>query len=273
MTEPTPSSTPDGTADWLRPVREVLDGLDRPVTVFVRDDDAGWGDRQLHDLMDLLDELAVPLDLAAIPAEVTPVLAAELAGRARSGRSDLVVHQHGWRHVNHQAAGRSCEFGADRDPQAQHDDLLSGQKRMADLFGDAGDAFAPEAFTPPWNRCTDGTGEVLRALGFGLLSRDRSAGWVAVPGLREVPVTVDWFATVKQRDVHGGVLRRPVDREQRGHLVAAALGSATAPGAATGLMLHHAVTGAADLADLRALLEVLTRHPQVVFDHLHRLGA
>lgn len=259
--------------DWLQPVRAALDGLDRPVTVFVRDDDAGWGDQPLHDLMDVLDDCAVPLDLAAIPAEVTPVLAAELVRRARSGRSDLVVHQHGWRHVNHQREGRSCEFGADRDRQAQHEDLLAGQKRMADLFGDAGDAFAPGVFTPPWNRCTDGTGEVLRALGFGVLSRDRTAGSVGVPGLREVPVTVDWFATVKQRDAHGVVTRRPVDREQRGHLVATALQSGAAPGAATGLMLHHAVTGAADLADLRALLEVLTRHPQVVFDHLHRLGA
>jgi hypothetical protein len=258
---------------WLDPVRAVLDGLDRPVTVFVRDDDAGWGDQPLHDLLDLLDDLAVPLDLAAIPAEVTPVLAAELAGRARSGRSDLVVHQHGWRHVNHQQQGRSCEFGADRDRQAQHEDLLAGRRRMADLFGDAGDAFAPEVFTPPWNRCTDGTGEVLRELGFTLLSRDRTAGSVGVPGLTEVPVTVDWFATVKVRDEHGGVARRPVNREQRGDLVAAALKDSTAPGTATGLMLHHAVTGATDLADLRALLEVLTRHPQVVFGHLHRLGA
>lgn len=258
---------------WLDPVRETLDRLEAPVTVFVRDDDAGWGDRQLHDLIDLLDEYRVPLDLAAIPAEVTPVLAAELTARVRSGRSDLVLHQHGWRHVNHQREGRNCEFGADRDPQAQHDDLAAGRKRMADLFGDAGDAFVPEVFTPPWNRCTDGTGEVLRDLGFELLSRDRSAGSVGVPGLREVPVTVDWFATVKQPDGHGGVVRRPVDREQRGHLLAAALQDGTAPGTATGLMLHHAVTGADDLADLRALVEVLTRHPQVVFDHLHRLGA
>lgn len=258
---------------WLDPVRDSLDRLERPVTVFVRDDDAGWGDQPLRDLMDLLDELAVPLDLAAIPAETTPELAAELTARARSGRSDVVVHQHGWRHVNHQREGRNCEFGADRDPQAQHEDLAAGRRRMADLFAAAGDAFAPEVFTPPWNRCTDGTGEVLQDLGFGLLSRDRTAGSVGVMGLREVPVTVDWFATVKHRAEDGTVSRRPVTAEQRGDLVAAALDHSAASGTATGLMLHHAVTGAADLADLRSLLEVLTRHPQVAFDHLHRLGA
>jgi hypothetical protein len=31
------------TAHWLDPLRVVLDGRTRPITIFIRDDDGGWG--------------------------------------------------------------------------------------------------------------------------------------------------------------------------------------------------------------------------------------
>ena len=56
-----------------------------------------------------------------------------------------------------------------------------GREVLRGLFGDL-----PSVFTPPWNRCALWTAEVLRDLGFTVLSRDLSAGTAGVP--------VCWFA-------------------------------------------------------------------------------
>ena len=115
-------------------------------------------------------------------------------------------------------------------------------------------------FVPPWNRCTRVTATLVRDFGFLALSRDVTAGREDVPGLVELPVTVDWFA--KRRG--GGV----VDRYERGELLAAAVRAvrtrdedARAP-RAVGVMLHHAVTGADDLVDVEALADLLAGHPR-----------
>src|SRR4051812_14387265 len=55
-----------------------LDAVASPVEVFFRDDDAGWGDDRLLRLVALFERHALPLDLAAIPAELSAELAAEL---------------------------------------------------------------------------------------------------------------------------------------------------------------------------------------------------
>ena len=136
------------------------------------------------------------------------------------------------------------------------------------------DAFGPDGgkvFVPPWNRCTPLTASLVQELGFGALSRDVTAGSADVPGLAELPVTVDWFA--KRRG--GGV----VDRAARGELLArggALVGNgadAAAP-RAVGVMLHHAVTGPDDLADVTELADLLAGHeravPQLMADLLSR---
>jgi len=105
-------------------------------------------------------------------------------------------------------------------------------------------------FTPPWNRCTRDTALSLVEVGFSTLSRDLSAGAFHVPGLREVPITFDWFAR------RNGV---PLSREQRGVLLA---GQIDLP-RPIGIMLHHALFDGEELAALRDLFEVLAPHPRV----------
>ena len=151
------------------------------------------------------------------------------------------MHQHGYAHVNHEPEGRKCEFGVSRSAAEQADDIAAGRELLGSQLGD----LAP-VFTPPWNRCAPWTAEVLRDLGVAVLSRDLSAGVAGVPGLVELPVTVDWFA--KRRKV-------PVDRTGRGELLAE---KAREP-RPVGVMLHHEVMSDLDRADTGALLALLGR--------------
>ena len=239
---------------WLDPLHAALDARATPVPFFFRDDDAGWDDAALEALLDVFEPHGLPLDLAAIPLAVTDRTVELITGRQHSGRNDLRVHQHGLAHVNHEPQGRKCEFGPSRPPEQQRDDIARGRELLRGLFSGV-----PAVFTPPWNRCAPWTAEVLRDLGFAVLSRDVSAGTAGVPGLRELPITVDWFA--KRKKV-------PVDRAARGGLLAEAVAG---PGP-VGLMLHHEVLSADDRADLTALLALLSSHPAVSPAHLDELA-
>ena len=99
---------------WLDPVREALDRAPAPVTLFFRDDDAGWRDDRLLALLDRFDDVCLPIDLALIPSEIGPESAAALASRVDSSGGRLGLHQHGFAHANHEPEGRKCEFGPSR---------------------------------------------------------------------------------------------------------------------------------------------------------------
>ena len=223
---------------WLDPVTRAFDAASAPVPVFFRDDDAGWGDVRLEALLDLFARRALPVDLAVIPLALDAGLARELVARPEVG-----LHQHGLAHLNHEREGRRCEFGPARGAAAQRRDIARGRERLADLLG----ARVDPIFTPPWNRCTADTGRCLAELGFEVLSREARAAPLGVPGLRELPVSVDWFA-----HRHGDRLSRP----ELGARIAAAIGS----GAPVGLMFHHAVMDAAEMRDAAALLAVVAGH-------------
>ncbi|MEZ5291087.1 MAG: hypothetical protein R2745_08400 [Vicinamibacterales bacterium] len=231
---------------WLSPLCRALDGRRRPILGFVRDDDAGWADDRLAALLDVTDLLGCPIDLAVIPAEATPERAAWLLARKASARARIGLHQHGWAHANHEPSGRPCEFGPSRSVAGVRADLARGGARLRDLFGQAWDPI----FTPPWNRCTAVVGPLLVELGVAVLSRDRSAGRLGVPGLLECPVSLDWFA----RD-------RGVRLTREAWIARAA--DAVSDGVAFGLMLHHAPTDDGELEALADVLSLLVRHPAV----------
>lgn len=255
---------------WLDPLVAALDeAADRPggVPFFLRDDDIGWDDAALLALLDVVDAAGLPIDLAAIPCDLTPAGAQTLHDRHARG-SDLRVHQHGLAHANHETSGRKHEFGPARSAAVQRDDVARGRDLLHGLLGGS-PVLDAAVFTPPWNRTSADTPVVLADLGFTLLSRDLSAGVAGVPGLAEVPVTVDWFASRKLPPAGSArpgqpVARRPVTRAERGALLAASVAS----GRPVGLMLHHAVTGPADRADLDEVLTLLAAHPAVRPCHL-----
>lgn len=230
---------------WLQDLRRALDASARPVDFFFRDDDTGWCDERLFALLDLFERQRLPIDVAAIPKAVTPALAAELRARVAAAPERLAVHQHGFAHLNHETEGRKCEFGASRPHALQLQDIESGRRLLSEVHG----LHAGDIFTPPWNRCTEATGEALRDAGFRVLSRDATARPLGVAGLYELPVRVDWFARRK------GVRLSP---EELGASLAEALNDASSP---VGVMFHHELMDGVELSRTGELLALLSAHP------------
>ena len=228
---------------WLEPLRQVLDTAPGQIELFFRDDDAGWADERLQALLALFERHATPLDLAVIPTALGCVLAHQLRARMRDTPTLLGVHQHGYAHANHEAAGRKCEFGAARSREEQRRDLAAGAQILRDQFGPRLDPI----FTPPWNRCSAATVECLIELDYRALSRDRRAAPLDTRGLRELPVDIDWCKSFDSQSILPALGRT--------------LATAAASGHPTGVMLHHAVMTDAQLKPLGELLRLLSRHP------------
>ena len=110
---------------------------------------------------------------------------------------------------------------------------------MRELLGDRLDPF----FTPPWNRCTRDTGEVLVELGFTLLSREHKAEPLGL--LPELPVHLD-------------VARlSPEELDTR-------FAAQVRNGGPVGVMFHHGVMEPDDMARASELLALLAGHEHVV---------
>jgi hypothetical protein len=232
------------TRDWLAPLRAALDAATEPVNCFFRDDDVGWRDDRLHDLLDLFDGFGLPIDLAVIPAALGGELAAELRHRLGLADGRLGTHQHGYGHRNYEPPGRRrCEFGPARTAADQLRDIATGRARLAVLL----DGVVEPIFTPPWNRCTAVTGRCLAELGFRVLSREARAEPLGTPGLRELPVHVDWL---KRRD------GERVPREE----VVAIGAAAVERGGPLGIMFHHAGMDHAEREAAAELLALLAEH-------------
>jgi hypothetical protein len=229
---------------WLADLERALGAAPVPVPVFFRDDDAGWADERLLALLDVFagcggsgraghPRRAVPLDLAVIPDALSPALARELLARPGVG-----LHQHGRSHANHEPEGRKHEFGPSRGAIAQRADVAEGRERLAWLLGDRVDPI----FTPPWNRCTPDTGRCLVELGFAVLSREARAVPLGLPGLRELPVHVDFVRLAP---------------EELGRRAA----EAVRHGGPLGVMLHHEVMDDDAMARAGRLARLVAEHP------------
>jgi hypothetical protein len=230
---------------WLDPLRKVLDESDTGIDFFFRDDDVGWANDELRALLARFRRHSVPLDLAAIPTPLT----AEFAGEIRAAHDEapalIGIHQHGFSHTNHEVLGRKCEFGVSRMHQDQYRDIQFGRTKLEAMLGLALDPM----FTPPWNRCTETTGECLSELGFRVLSRDATAPSLRVSGLKELPISIDWFAKKNGERLRfqslGTLIANTV--KQRQHV---------------GIMLHHELMNANERERLDDLLVLLSTHPQ-----------
>lgn len=230
---------------WLDELRRTLDTAPRPVAFFFRDDDAGWSDDRLLELLDLFTRHSMPIDVAAIPVALTSGLAVTLRSRLEAQPAQVAIHQHGFAHQNHEPEGqRKCEFGGTRESSFQQSDIEAGKQRLFDLFG----SHMRPIFTPPWNRCTAATGECLLQAGFRILSRDVTAAPLNLDGLIELPITIDWFARVR------GVR---LSLEELGATLAVKVRTS----APVGVMFHHALMDESERRLASELLALLASHP------------
>jgi hypothetical protein len=231
----------------LRPVFNQLLADNRRVRVFFRDDDVDEDEATLRRLLRIFLRHEAPINLEIIPGRLTNS-AISLLRQYRDFRPHLIgLNQHGWQHVNHEPAGRKCEFGPSRNFDKQREDLSQGRAVLDSAFGTA---FFP-AFTPPWNRCTNETYQALDELGFKVLSKDQDKPPVAGYRFQEIPVTLDLY-----RWRHGPVMKAPAE-------ISSELSRQLRDADRVGILLHHKVMDETAFEFLDLLTSELGAQPPV----------
>lgn len=224
----------------MKRVIKALDARVMPLTLFFRDDDAGWSMDGLDAMLGRFAEADCPVDLAVIPAVLSEKTALHL-NDWRLQHAGIGLHQHGYAHINYEPSGaRKCEFGSARPIERQCADIMIGRERLLNMLGES-DAI----FTPPWNRCSQETVSRLGAIGFCGFSVDHAVEHSG-DSLTMIPIAFDW------------------DRMRREARLENALADtlAVAEGRA-GIMLHHATLEAEDLDRLTDFLCLATAHAAV----------
>lgn len=218
-------------------------GAAGPVTVFFRADDIGVPGRRFQRLVQIFQQQRTPLGLAVVPTWLTPTRWQTLQTLTREKTDLWCWHQHGWRHCNHETAGKKQEFGPARPPERIAADLKRGRERLEELMGAA---FYP-VFTPPWNRCSAETLELLKRWGYHAVSRSTGSRPSPPPELPDLAVNVD-LHTRKEPSAPLGWQGLRTDLE-----------AAVATGRC-GIMIHHQRMNesAADFLDL--LLAAVRAH-------------
>lgn len=155
-------------AGWREKLREITEagrGTGHPA-VYFRADDVGAGGRAFNVLCGIFRQFQVPIAMAVVPAWLSSARIQQLFAMAPLGEELWGWHQHGWRHVNWQRAGKKSEFGEQRPFEKQWRDIWQGQLKMKDIFGEK----ALPVFTPPWNRLSAATVKILQELSFSAVS-------------------------------------------------------------------------------------------------------
>ncbi len=183
---------------WKAPLpgwKQMLDEASAKMTsavlppIFFRADDIGVASMAFDALCSLFRFYRVPLAMAVIPAWLSETRQ-ERVFRAAPLDEDLWNwHQHGWRHINWQKEGAKSEFGSDRSPERQYEDILQGRTKMERIFGPN---FTP-VFSPPWNRFSTAALRALGKLDFKGISATAPLppGVKSLCGIKHLPTRLD----------------------------------------------------------------------------------
>jgi predicted glycosyltransferase len=246
------SNSGSQTESWLSDLHRFLTSQQaqgQDLHLFLRDDDVDEDEETLSHLLDIALARSVPMNLEIVPGRLMANTIAILKNTLRADPSLLSLNQHGWIHANHEIEGRKCEFGPARSLLQQGEDIARGKALLETAFEDR---FYP-AFTPPWNRCTKDTYQVLDELGFLILSKDRGKEPIAGYRFKDISTTLDLY-TWKT----GARMKAP-------HEIVQGLISQMQELPVVGLLLHHKVMDAAAFYFLDQLLRELSRFPVIRF--------
>ncbi|WP_321404090.1 polysaccharide deacetylase family protein [Maridesulfovibrio sp.] len=190
--------------------------------VFFRADDIGYPGKQFSAMISAFKKNRTPLALAVVPAWFNENHR-DLLFKELGPDLDLwSLHQHGYRHMNHEKQGKKFEFGPSREAHVIHGELERGKTKLNRLLGKH---FCP-LFTPPWNRCSAETMKCLVELGFNAISRSTNVSPQPPENLPDIPVNID-LHTIKESSPQKGMKtlqKLIIEAVESGH---------------AGFMLHH----------------------------------
>ncbi|AOF94168.1 polysaccharide deacetylase family protein [Sinorhizobium sp. RAC02] len=136
--------------------------IGKPLSLWLRDDDAIEPTAALNHLLALTATHSVPVLLAVIPSLTGEALSGRLAGESHAS-----VAVHGWAHKNHASSGeKNQELGAHRPEDQVLAELGAGLETLITLHAGR---FVP-MLVPPWNRIAPAVVAGLPGLGFEVLS-------------------------------------------------------------------------------------------------------
>ncbi|MGQ3211887.1 MAG: polysaccharide deacetylase family protein [Shinella sp.] len=136
--------------------------IGKPLSLWLRDDDAVEPTEALDHLLALTAAHAVPVLLAVIPALTGEALVGRLA---RESHASVAVH--GWAHKSHASSGeKNQELGPHRPEEQVLAELGASLETLATLHAGR---FVP-MLVPPWNRIAPAVVAGLPGLGFEALS-------------------------------------------------------------------------------------------------------
>jgi len=239
-------------AEIIRRMRAAIAGVvtNAPaggaMPIFFRADDIGVISGNFLDMLAVFEKHRLPLCLAVVPTWLTAARWQALGDGTDTASPLWCWHQHGWKHANHETEGKKFEFGAARPDHAVKHDLLRGKTRLEEVVGAS---FSP-FFTPPWNRCSQYTLEMLAPLGFHGISRSRGEQRQPAP-LPDIFINVDLHT------------RRESDPAASLDALCGEIDTAAGDGH-IGVMLHHQRMNDRALAVLDGFLETITAEPRLL---------
>lgn len=212
---------------------------------FFRADDIGVISQNFIKLIRLFEKHGVPLCMAVVPTWLTTSRWEAIKKVTNTSPPLWCWHQHGWSHTNHEAAGKKFEFGESRTADALKSDLVRGREKLQTIMGAD---FSP-FFTPPWNRCSQRTLELLSELRFHGISR--SCGEQKNPSvLPDIFINID-IHTRKETEPAASLdalCRECRPAVEDGHL---------------GIMLHHQLMNDHAFTVLDGMLEIVGKTPRL----------
>ncbi len=233
-------------------LRNIL-SCHRDISVFFRADDIGAaGDKKIDSLLELFLQHQVPLCLAVVPTWINKETWDSYKKFQRES-SLWCWHQHGYSHTNHEKEGKKAEFGKSRTTAEIKTELEQGKKRLKSLLGPN---FTP-VFTPPWNRCSKTTLDLLSKLEFSATSRSSDPRKEMIEHLPEISINIDLHT------------RKEPDQKTAWNRLYKEIEKAASQGM-LGFMLHHLLMNEQAYLFLDLLLRLLKEYqlPCITFREL-----
>jgi hypothetical protein len=214
--------------------------------IYFRADDVAVPGKRFARLLSLFKRYRLPLCLAVVPAWLTCLRWQSIKWLGGKSSSLWCWHQHGWRHVNHETGGKKQEFGSARSTSEIKQDLIRGKQRLEHLMEEA---FYP-VFTPPWNRCSLNTLQVLRDLGYVAVSRSRNSPPASPEELPDFSMDVD-LHTPRETNPEAGLNNLFETLQQ------------SLSNGCSGIMIHHQLMNDAAFDFLEILLKALINRKKI----------